>query len=141
MKTSGNPTVLGSESCNTVEHIKTNCNDQSDYTVTKLSLESNDTLVLQQNPRNVLKVKFPQFDKYNQEIEGILKNKVETTFVIDTTDGLGGGGALTGTKITLTLKPNNPHIHLDRDGIYIEEFTDVETSGTVPSPTIKDEKH
>lgn len=141
MKTSGSPTVLGSESCNAIEHVKTNCSDQSDYTVTKLALESNDTLVLQQNPRNVLKVKFPQFDAYNQTIEGLLKNKVETTFVIDTTDGLGGGGDLTGTKITLTLKPNDPHIHLDRNGIYIEEFTDVETSGTVPSPTIKDEKH
>lgn len=77
MKTSGNPTVLGSESCNTVEHIKTNCNDQSDYTVTKLALESNDTLVLQQNPRNVLKVKFPQFDAYNQTIEGLLKIKLK----------------------------------------------------------------
>lgn len=140
MKTSGNPTVLGSESCSAIEHVKTNCNDQSDYTVTKLTLVD-DVLVLQQNPRNVIKTKFPQFNKYNKEIEGLLKNKVETSFVIDTTDGLGGGGDLSGSKITLSLKPNNPHVHLDRDGIYIEKFTDVDTSGVVPSPIIKDERH
>ena len=141
MKTSGNPTVLGSESCYSTEHVRTNCYDQFDYTITKFELQNGDTLVIYQNPRNVLKAKIPQLEGFKLDIDALNKNKVENTFVIDTTDGLGGGGELSGTKITLTLKANNEHVHLDRNGFYIEEFTEVTTSGTVPSPKTQDEEH
>ena len=84
--------MLGSESCYSTEHVRTNCYDQFDYTITKFELQNGDTLVIYQNPRNILKAKIPQLEGFKSDIDTLNKNKVENTFVIDTTDGLGGGG-------------------------------------------------
>ena len=140
MKTSGNPTILGSENNNSIEYKRNNCYDQSDYTITKLDIQDY-ILTIYQNPRNIKKVKFTSLENFDLKYNELNKNKVEKTFNIETTDGLQGSGNLTGSKITLSIKSANPHIYVDQDGIYIRKFTDVNTSGTVPSTTFKDEEH
>lgn len=165
MKTSESPIILGSQNayqksqerdnvnskdltppeCNqnpNINYERNNCTDFTDYTITKLDIIDN-TLIIYQNPRNIKKVKFASLEEYNKNYSELKKNKVEKTFNIKTGNGLHGGGNLTGVELEINIKPNNEHIHLDADGIYIEEFTNVTTSGTVPSPSkeLKDSEH
>ena len=140
MKASGSPTILGSERNNTTQAYAKSCNELYNYAITELDFENN-VLTIYQNPNNVKYVRLDNLASYDQFLSRLDNNKVDKTFVIETTDGLYGGGDLCGSKLTISLKAADPHVYIDKDGIRIQKFTEVDTSGTVPSTEFNDDEH
>ena len=140
MKASGSPTILGSERNNTTQAYAKTCNELYNYAITELDFENN-VLTIYQNPNNVKYVRLDNLASYDQFLSRLDNNKVDKTFVIETTDGLYGGGDMCGSKLTISLKSADPNVYVDKSGIKVLPFTEVDTSGTVPATEFEDDEH
>lgn len=136
MITSSNPTILGSENCPPVIHRKYSCGTP-DFLITAMELDHDTgTLTIYQNPNNCTSITIDELLKSNSvsdKISDLINNKVDKSYFLHTTNGLQEGGTFE-SELTLSIKGNDAHIDATPSGLKIKKFTEVSTSGTVPSP-------
>lgn len=136
INTSSNITKLGSETCPPVIHKKYGCGSP-DFLITALELDhETGVLTIYQNPNNCKSITIAellQIQEIRNELSKVINGKVDKTYFLHTDKGIQGGGTFE-SELTLTIKPKDAHIDTTSEGLSIKRFTEVNTSGTVPSP-------
>lgn len=136
INTSSNATKIGSENCPAVSHRKYSCGSP-DFLITALELDhETGVLTIYQNPNNCKSIVIEELLKIPEiqdAISKLINNKVDKTYFLHTTNGIQGGGTFE-SELELTIRPKDAHVDATPEGLSIKKFTEVNTSGTVPSP-------